>query len=162
MSCKSWCWPLVRRLCSWTRDVCLPITQSGIWVKTIKRLVTLVFAPAPLWSSLWFKCRVWGSVRARGNFVLTCSHMRTQQLFNLLRSSWNVTPTGNRNQDMSQHWGKDKKERERMYLIPKLKINSGQKTTEFEGLVEPNLRPHNGLLNSDQPPKPPAKQWECT
>ena len=33
-----------------------------------------------------------------------------------------------------------------MYLIPKLK-----------GLVEPNLRLHNGLLNSDQPPKTTSK-----
>lgn len=45
-----------------------------------------------------------------------------------------------------------------MYLIPKLKIDTGQRTTEFEGLVESNPRPRNGLLNSDQPPKPPAKQ----
>ncbi len=56
VSCKSWCWPLVHWLCSWTQDVCLHITQPRIWVKTIKCLVTLEFAPAPQRSSLWFKC----------------------------------------------------------------------------------------------------------
>lgn len=54
MSCKSWCWPLVQWLCSWTQYVCLPITRSRIWLKTIKCLVTLAFAPAPLWSSCDF------------------------------------------------------------------------------------------------------------